>query len=141
MASVKFRKNDVLFLAGLGVLVVLAIIFFSSMNNNQGGSPQVAGISDEVTFDANGKQLIQIKAKGGYNPRTVNAKANVPSTLRMETAETYGCESSFTIPKMNIRENLPVTGNTDIELTAQAPGTSLVGTCSMGMYSFVINFN
>lgn len=87
----------------------------------------------------NGKQIIEIKAKGGYQPRKSIAKAGIPTILRFDTSGTFDCSSSVRIPIMGISKALPQTGTTDIEIGIPQAIT-LQGTCGMGMYPFEINF-
>lgn len=86
-----------------------------------------------------GKQIIQIKAKGGYFPMKVTAKAGMPTTLRVTTKGTFDCSASIRVPSMDISEALPPTGETDIDLGIPKSG-KLAGTCGMGMYPFEIDF-
>ncbi len=86
-----------------------------------------------------GKQIIEIRAKGGYQPRTSIAKAGIPTILRFNTSGTFDCSSSIRIPSMNISKILPQSGSTDIDLGTQESST-LQGTCGMGMYPFEIDF-
>ena len=88
-----------------------------------------------------GKQIIDITAKGKYNPRVTQAKADMPTTIKVGTNGTYDCTAALTIPSLNYSTNLPASGTTEIEVPPQKAGTSLKGICSMGMYSFAINFN
>lgn len=87
-----------------------------------------------------GKQIIEISARGGYTPKTSVAKAGVPTIIRVVTNNTFDCSSSISIPSIGYRNNLPRTGTTDIEVPAQVAGTTLLGSCSMGMYGFAVNF-
>lgn len=86
-----------------------------------------------------GKQIIEIHAKGGYQPRQSIAKAGIPTILRMDTSGTFDCSSSVRIPSMDISKTLPQTGITDIDLGTTKAGP-LQGTCGMGMFPFEINF-
>ena len=86
------------------------------------------------------KQQIAITAKGGYFPRVTNAKANTPTIINLSTNGSYDCSTAFTIPSLGIRENLPATGVTSIEIPPQKPGATIKGLCSMGMYYFTIAF-
>jgi plastocyanin domain-containing protein len=88
-----------------------------------------------------GKQVIQINAKGGYAPRVTVAKANVPTVINVATNGTYDCSSALTIPAVGFRKSLPATGVTPVEIPPQKPGTTLKGICGMGMYNFAVNFN
>lgn len=87
-----------------------------------------------------GKQIIEITAKGGYLPRNTVAKADVPTVLRFNTKGTFDCSSVVRIPSMDITKNLPPSGVTDIDIGSQKLAT-LQGTCGMGMYPFEITFN
>lgn len=83
------------------------------------------------------KQIVSIRAKGGYAPKTSRAQAGVPTTLRVITESTFDCSSQLRIPSLDINEALPPSGTTDIPLGILKPGT-LQGTCGMGMYRFDI---
>ncbi len=87
-----------------------------------------------------GKQIIEISAKGGYEPRKSIAKAGMPTILRFNTMGTFDCSSSIRIPSLNISKVLPQTGSTDIDIGTQQVAT-LQGTCGMGMYPFEVSFN
>ncbi|MEI7765308.1 MAG: cupredoxin domain-containing protein [bacterium] len=86
-----------------------------------------------------GKQIIVLKAKGGFSPIHSFAKAGVPTILRVSTNGTFDCSSIIRIPDMNISRNLPMTGTTDIDIGSQVAGI-FDGTCGMGMYPFDIKF-
>ena len=88
-----------------------------------------------------GKQVVQIMAKGGYAPRTTVAKANTPTVLNVQTNGTYDCSSSLSVPAVGFRQALPATGMTTVEIPPQQPGTTIRGLCAMGMYNFAVNFN
>ena len=88
-----------------------------------------------------GKQIIAIYAKGGYFPKITTAKAGVPTVITMDTQGTFDCSSALQIPSLNYQKNLPPSGQTSIDVPPQNAGTTLQGLCSMGMYSFAINFN
>lgn len=85
------------------------------------------------------KQVIQIHAKGGYQPRVTTAKAGIPTVLKFDTNGTFDCSSSVRIPSLNISKILPPTGSTEIELGIKQIGR-LQGSCGMGMYPFEIDF-
>lgn len=126
-------------LIGITVIVVIGFVFLIGSGNNN--SADVKGASSNVVSTSGDKQIIEVTVSGGYSPRTINAKAGVPTIIRMKSDGAYGCERAFRIPSLGISKTLPASGNTDIEITSQNAGTSLRGSCSMGMYSFVINFN
>ena len=86
-----------------------------------------------------GKQIIEIRAKGGYQPRQSLAKAGLPTILRFDTNGTFDCSSSVRIPSLNISQILPQSGSTDIDIGNPKTAT-LYGTCGMGMYPFEVDF-
>ena len=97
------------------------------------GAPPTATIME-------GKQFIDISARGGYFPRVVIAKAGVPTTLRVTTKGTFDCSASLVIPKLSYEKFLPASGTEDIQISAEQAQGTLQGLCSMGMYSFKIVF-
>ena len=117
-------------------LIIGGAIWFS---NNRGGkvaSENSAGVST-IT---DGKQYIDITARGGYTPRKITAKAGMPAIIRMKTEGTFDCSSFLVIPTIGYRNALPQSGVTEIPVPAQSVGSTIRGTCGMGMYSFAIDF-
>lgn len=90
---------------------------------------------------ADGKQIVEILAKGTYMPRLTAAKANLPTTIKVYTLGTFDCTLALTIPSLGYRTMLPRTGETLIELSAQKEGATLQGICGMAMYNFLVMFN
>ena len=124
----------------LSIIIAIAIIgsaiFFVNIND----------LSNTVKEDpinnvniVDGKQIIEIIAKGGYSPRKNVAKAGIPTILRFNTNSTFDCSSAVYIPSLKINENLPASGLTDIDIGIQEISTLRV-TCGMGMYSFTVSF-
>lgn len=104
-------------------------------------NPQAADISNAGTVEVvDGKQVIDITAKGGYAPRVTLAQADIPSVMRVKTNGTYDCSSAFTIPALGYMTNLPPTSVTEVQIPPQEAGSVLRGTCSMGMYNFEVRF-
>ncbi|MDP3729323.1 MAG: hypothetical protein Q8R26_01015 [bacterium] len=95
---------------------------------------------DNVSI-VDGKQIIEIGAKGGYTPRVSIAKADTPTIIRVQTRGTFDCSSFLVIPNIDYRANLPPSGITEIEVPPQKPGTTIQGLCGMGMYNFKVQFN
>ncbi len=100
-------------------------------------SPE-AGVVNNVRVE-NGMQIVELTAKGGYQPRRSVAKAGVPTVVRFDTNGTFDCSLSVRIPSLNISKFLPQTGSTDIDIGTQPVGL-FRGSCGMGMYPFEINF-
>lgn len=118
-----------------GLLVGGAVLLASSGKTSESNTN-----GDNVSV-VDGKQIIEIGAKGGYAPRVSVAKADIPTILRVQTRGTFDCSSALTIPSIGYRENLPPSGVTEIEVPAQKSGATLQGLCAMGMYNFKVQFN
>lgn len=130
------NKNTIISIIISAALIIFAIFFTSGKTNNTNVN-QEALVNNISIVD--GKQIIVINAKGGYQPRKSIAKAGIPTILRFNTSGTFDCSSSVRIPSMNIFKSLPQSGSTDIDLSTQNTGT-LNGSCGMGMYPFEIDF-
>lgn len=105
----------------------------------RGGSSSGINVPANNVSVVDGKQIIEIRAKGGYQPRQSVAKAGLPTVLRFDTTGTFDCSSSVRIPSLGISKLLPQSGATDIDLGLAQAGT-LQGMCGMGMYRFEIDF-
>ncbi len=119
-----------------GVVVAGSILLLSR------GNGQVPGQNGEQANNVSivdGKQIIEIKARGGYTPRLSMAKAGIPTIVRFTTNGSFDCSSSVRIPSLNITKLLPQTGLTDIDIGSPQAGP-LLGTCGMGMYRFEVDF-
>ncbi len=128
------------FFATLAFAIIIPILIMVGIGNNQDLTSGSESSSIAPPTIVNGKQIIEISAKGGYTPRETKAKANIPSIIRMKTRGTFDCSSSLIIPTLKYASYLPATGTTDIEVPPQQPGTTLQAMCGMGMYSFDIQF-
>lgn len=117
----------------VAALVIGGAIVFSQKSD--GPSQVVQNVSMEGE-----KQIIEIDAKGGYNPKLTTAKAGVPTVIRLKTDGTYDCSSAVTISSVGFRKNLDATGVTDVEVAANLAQGTLEGVCSMGMYNFSVEF-
>lgn len=127
-------QSKTLLIFAAAVLVVGAFVI-ANKNATQPSQTLASNVSI-----ADGQQVITITAKGGFSPAMTTADAGVPTTLRVSTNGTYDCSSAIAIPSLGYSKNLSPNGTTDIEIPAQVAGTTLNGTCSMGMYNFAIAF-
>jgi len=123
----------------ISIIIVIVLIVGGVLILNKNTAEIKPTINANNVTIVDGKQIIEINAKGGFLPRVSLAKAGLPTILRVDTNGTFDCSSSVRIPKMGIRENLPPTGTTDIDLGVQKEGI-LDGTCGMGMYPFEVEF-
>lgn len=131
-------KNTTIAIIVAFILIAAAILLTNGkVNKNDESNETKQAISNVSIVD--GKQIIEIQAKGGYLPRRSLAKSGIPTILRFNTKGTFDCSSSIRIPSMNVFKNLPQSGITDIDLGIQKTGT-IQGSCGMGMYPFEIEF-
>lgn len=119
------------------VIFLATVVGFLAMQNSDGKN--VTSNTDVVSISGD-TQYIDIEAKGGYFPEFIEAQADIKTVLRVSTKNTFDCSSALTIPSLDVQENLPANGKTEISLEPQEKGYELDGTCSMGMYSFKIRF-
>ena len=117
-----------------GVFVGLLVLTVALRTNMSGGT-----VTGEAIVE-NGRQTIDSAAKGGYTPNYIEAKAGVPTDLRVLTNGTYDCSSSILIPSLGYQKMLEATGVETVSLTAEQAQGTLEGTCGMGMYRFQIAF-
>ena len=137
------KKNLMIIIA----IILAAVAIFFAINYTSKSSNADSNITENNKIEENannvsvidGKQIIEIKAKGGFSPEHSVAKAGIPTILRISTSGTFDCSSAIRIPEMNISQNLPISGSTDIDIGVQKVGT-FQGTCGMGMYPFDIKF-
>ena len=124
-----------------GILLVAVVVFGYLTLKLIGSSREDTAVLESSQNDTvrmeDGKQIIELSAKGGYTPRVSQARPGIPTTLRLNTQGTFDCSSQVRIPSMDISRSLPVSGVTDIDLGVLTEGT-LQGTCGMGMYPFEI---
>jgi len=120
----------------IGSAFVLGALILTQGNAEPTDSPAISNVTIE-----DGTQIVTISAKGGYFPKVTEAKADMPTILRVETQGTFDCSAALTLPSINYQKILPPSGTTEIELPPQKSGSAFEGLCSMGMYRFAIAFN
>ena len=126
-----------LLLLSFGAAIILiggALYFTNAIPKNT----QVEPAKNNVTI-VDGKQIIEIRARGGYTPEKSVARAGVPTIIRLTTNGTFDCSSEVRIPSRDISVRLPSKGSTDVDLGVNKVGL-LQGMCAMGMYPFEIVF-
>lgn len=120
----------------VSICLSLVLIFGAFWFVSRSGSADSASVVSIV----NGKQVIDISAKGGYSPRAVTAKAGMPTVLRVSTRGTFDCSASLVIPKLQYQKFLQPTGTEEVAISAEQAQGTLQGLCGMGMYNFQIKF-
>ena len=118
----------------LGLITVIGIVFFGQSRGDLSNDQTIQKV--EIR---DGVQYVTINARGGYSPKVSQAKANVPTKLIVKTNGTYDCSLALVIRSIGYQKILSQTGEEIIDLGTPQTGT-LQGICSMGMYSFVVNF-
>jgi plastocyanin domain-containing protein len=130
-------KGIIISIIVAGAIIGGSIFLVSSGSASNGDAGTSAPANNVSVVD--GKQIVEIRAKGGYQPRKSSAKAGLPTLIRFDTSGTFDCSSSVRIASLGISRGLPQTGQTDIDIGISKAGT-LQGTCGMGMYPFEIDF-
>jgi plastocyanin domain-containing protein len=138
MKKEKQGKSKLMIFFIVVAVLVGAIIWIKSSDKSKDNS---ANTQQNVLGSTSGGQIIEVKVSNGYSPTSITAKAGVPTTLRMVSSGASGCEKAFQILGLNVSKVLPTDGTTDIDLGSPKAGTTITGTCSMGMYRVVIKFN
>lgn len=116
-----------------GLLIGGAIIFSGSIPPEATNQAPTSRIVD-------GKQIFEIRARGGYSPRYSVGKSGIPSVLKIITEGTFDCSSAVIIPSLNYSANLDPFKPTEIEIPPQKPNSTITGQCAMGMYYFQLKF-
>lgn len=122
----------------ISVVVAVVLIGGAFVITRSDGETGPAANPNNVSI-VDGKQIIEISARGGYQPRKSIAKAGIPTIIRFNTKGTFDCSSAVRIPSLNISKSLPQSGSTDIDIGTQKVVT-LRGSCGMGMYPFEVEF-
>ena len=98
--------------------------------------PAVAG--PKAAAAAGQGQVLRIDANSdGYSPDAIGARADVPTKLVIHTQDTRSCILYTVLPSLGIQTNLPVSGDTELDL-GKLPAGEYPISCSMGMYSGTI---
>jgi uncharacterized protein len=135
------------------VAIVLLILGLVSVNNglNLVGSPlsaqnlvhalfaSPAAASQGVAASPSGTLLLNASNRG-YSPQHLVARAGQTVLLNIVTENTYSCARDFVIPAIGVEKLLPQTGTVPVTIPAQAAGTVMRFSCSMGMYTGEIVF-
>lgn len=122
------------------ISIIVAVVLIGGalvLTRSNGDAGQVTNANNVSIVD--GKQIIEITAKGGYQPRKSIAKAGIPTIIRFNTKGTFDCSSFVRIPSLDISTSLPQSGTTDVDIGSGQLGI-LKGSCGMGMYPFEIKF-
>ena len=132
------------------VAVVVLILGLVTLNGGMNliGSPfsfenvtrRLSSPSLEQTSAVSEGDLTLYVENQGYFPQTLRARSNELVSLNLVTNKTYSCARDFVIPALGYYELLPDTGKIVVDIPAQAPGTRMFFTCSMGMYTGLIVF-
>ncbi len=148
-------RLEKLFMRFVAVLVlILGLVTFNSGLNVLGSPLSLQNLSRSLLpsvdvpapvtesnppAGANGEVILQVE-NNGYFPQTLKVSAGKDFVLNLVTNETYSCARDFLIPDIDFYQLLPETGTVQVNIPAQAKGTTMNFTCSMGMYTGVIVF-
>ena len=126
--------NSGLVLTGSTVTAGRAWRALTARQPSTGTTPGGLFTVPDATLLPDGGQAVDITVhNSSYQPNRINARAGVPTVLRLRTDNTRGCTRAFVIPSLDVEKVLPETGDTVIDVGVLAAGT-LKYTCGMGMY-------
>src|SRR5690606_32177759 len=120
-------KNNRIILISITITAVLifSALYFSA---SSGELKKTTEENINNVYVEDGKQIIEVTAKGGYFPMKSIGTSGMPTILRFNTTGTFDCSSAVRIPSFNISKNLPLSGITDIDLGVSETGV-LKGAC------------
>jgi hypothetical protein len=128
-------------------MLILGLVSFDAGLNLIGSpfsfSGFAAGLSASLNpgaVNSSGEYAVQV-TEDGYNPVLLHMPAGRPVSLVWVTEDTQTCARSVVIPGLNYQKILPPTGRVELKIPAQAKGTILRYTCSMGMYPSQLVFD
>ena len=127
------NKNIILSITVCAIIILGAFYLLGSNGDNTQANDNVK-IKDGV-------QYVQIKVGGGYSPKVSTGKADIPTKLVFDTGEAFDCSTSVVVRQLNFSKILNPNSQETVDAGTLKSGDKISGTCSMGMYSFVINFN
>jgi plastocyanin domain-containing protein len=124
----------------VSIIIASSLVIFALVSTRDDSAKEdTEFVSQNNVSVVDGEQIIEIKAKGGYEPRVSVAKSGLPTVIRFNTYGTLDCSLSVRIPSMKISQFLAQSGSTDIDIGVSKEGV-LQGSCGMGMYPFKIEF-
>lgn len=124
----------------LTIVAMLLLIGLTIVITNKPNADTNTSQNQQKVEVIDGIQYITINAGGGYFPRVTQAQAGIPTKLIVKTNGVFDCSAALTIRSINYQKVLPQTGEEVIDIGTPVAGVPFSGTCSMGMYSFLINF-
>jgi sulfite exporter TauE/SafE len=146
------ERAEAIFARVVAVIVLLVGLFSIDSGLNLMGLPSisryvqaaaqpVAENAPEIDPSAPLSDTLTLEARNnGYFPVKLAALAGVPVKLNVVTDKTQSCSRAFVIPDLGVETILPETGTVPIDIPAQKAGYQMFFTCSMGMYTGVIEF-
>jgi sulfite exporter TauE/SafE len=141
-------RGRLAFLAGVAV-VVAALLSINAGLTVSGSSFTLSSAwrsissSEEAPVSVvapatDGTQRVVITVRSaGYSPSRLQARANVPTTLVLQSRGADGCTSAIVFPSLGVEKILPEDGETLIDVGPLPAGKHRF-TCAMGMYTGVI---
>ena len=84
-------------------------------------------------LDASGRQVVDVTVSRGYRPASIIARARAPLRIVFRREDDDSCSERVVFSSPHIDRRLSLTGETAVDLPAQAPG-EIRFTCGMGRY-------
>ena len=113
-------------------------ITLPSVQINLNGGSNTQGSKNQLNI-IGGIQTVNITVfPKGYSPNYFQVQSGLPVRINLSTTSNLGCTAAFRIPSLGISKQLQPSSRDSVEFTPKNPG-KIAFTCSMGMYTGVIN--
>lgn len=89
---------------------------------------------ENAAIESNGTQVIEIMVDGGYSPRIISLKKDIPAKLIFFRKDPSSCLEQVIIPEFGVSQKLPLGKSFEINLTPNKTG-EFIYTCGMQMFS------
>lgn len=120
----------------LAILVTVGCLFAAGCEPSKADTPSATRQAAETQSpgSATERQRVTVTVTGsGYEPDSVNARGGHPLTLVFRRTTDQGCGQQLVFPDRDIRRDLPLNQDVEVELTPRENET-IAFTCGMGMY-------
>jgi uncharacterized protein len=97
------------------------------------GSLATPGATQAAQAPGDGYKIVVNNS--GYSPKVLHLPAAKATSLKWVTMNTSSCSLAVVVPSLNYEKVLPRTGEVALSIPAQAKGTVIRYSCSMGMYT------
>lgn len=117
----------------LAAFAIILLALFNIRNALVISGVTIGASRTETSVPANQDVTISIE-NSGYRPKVISIPAGKLITLHLKNKNAYTCAQAFTIPKLGIQRTVAPGESVTIQFMAPKKPTTLLFSCSMGMY-------